>query len=155
MIKAKYYATILCLGAAVTVSSATAGPPKQPVEADAALGEPLYAENCASCHGANLEGEPDWRSQKEDGTMPAPPHDERGHTWHHGDALLFEYTLLGGEEAMRRAGIDGFNSGMPGFGETLSEAEIWHILAFIKSTWSERIQEIQAVRTEAEQLRGK
>ena len=54
---------------------------------DAVAGQVLYQENCASCHGANLEGEPDWRSPKEDGRLPAPPHDETGHTWHHGEGL--------------------------------------------------------------------
>ena len=26
-----------------------------------ALGQRLYAENCATCHGADLEGQPDWQ----------------------------------------------------------------------------------------------
>ncbi len=142
------------IGLLVTSPMAWASPLRQPVSSDSGLGEPLYQEYCASCHGADLEGEPDWRSQKEDGTLPAPPHDETGHTWHHGDDLLFNYTKLGGQEALAKSGITNFTSGMPGFGEQLSDEEIWHILAFIKSTWSERILDVQAVRTEAEQLRG-
>ena len=43
--------------------------------AQLALGQQLYAANCASCHGANLEGQPDWRRRNENGRMPAPPHD--------------------------------------------------------------------------------
>lgn len=105
-----------------------------------ALGEKLYAENCADCHGANLEGQPDWRSPKEDGTLPAPPHDDSGHTWHHADQLLFKYTKLGG------AGVapPGFQSGMPGFGGSLSDHEIWAVLSFIKSRWSPASQARQA-----------
>lgn len=118
---------------------------------DAVAGQVLYQENCASCHGVNLEGEPDWRSAKEDGTLPAPPHDETGHTWHHGEGLLFNYTKLGGKEALASQGID-FNSGMPGFGEQLNDQQIWDILAYIKSTWPARQQELQATRTEAEIL---
>lgn len=72
-------------------------------------GTPLYAENCASCHGVNLEGQPNWRSPNADGTPPAPPHDDTGHTWHHSDKLLFEYTKLGGEAAMAKRGL-AFNS---------------------------------------------
>lgn len=117
---------------------------------DLVLGEQLYADNCASCHGINLEGQPDWRSRGSDGKLPAPPHDKTGHTWHHGDALLFNYTKLGGTEVMRRQGID-FDSGMPGFGETLSDSEIQSILSFIKSTWPERERRVQAERTNAEQ----
>ncbi|MGR3200120.1 MAG: c-type cytochrome, partial [Paracoccus sp. (in: a-proteobacteria)] len=41
-----------------------------------ALGQRLYAENCASCHGADLEGQPDWQTPLENGRYPAPPHDE-------------------------------------------------------------------------------
>lgn len=118
---------------------------------DIVAGQVLYQENCASCHGANLEGEPDWRAAKEDGTLPAPPHDETGHTWHHGEGLLFNYTKLGGKEALASQGID-FNSGMPGFGEQLSDQKIWDILAYIKSTWPARQQELQATRTESEIL---
>ena len=49
------------------------------------LGQKVYGEYCASCHGANLEGQPDWKRRLENGRMPAPPHDESGHTWHHSD----------------------------------------------------------------------
>ena len=48
---------------------------------DLAEGEKLYQEYCASCHGADLEGQVGWRSAGEDGILPAPPHDETGHTW--------------------------------------------------------------------------
>ena len=64
---------------------------------DAALarGRVLYDANCASCHGGNLEGQPDWRSAGSDGLLPAPPHDATGHTWHHSDADLIAYITLG------------------------------------------------------------
>ena len=38
-----------------------------------AQGEILYQQHCASCHGVNLEGQPDWRRRSDDGTLPAPP----------------------------------------------------------------------------------
>ncbi|MCY4361382.1 MAG: c-type cytochrome, partial [Gammaproteobacteria bacterium] len=47
---------------------------------DVSAGQTLYQEQCAACHGANLEGQPNWRSANDDGTLPAPPHDETGHT---------------------------------------------------------------------------
>lgn len=131
-----------------------AGPPQQPETSDVEAGQALYAEFCASCHGANLEGQANWRSVGDDGVLPAPPHDQTGHTWHHGDALLFEYTKLGGQMAMEARGISDFTSGMPGFGDSLSDQQVWDILAFIKSTWPERIREMQATRTEGEQMRG-
>ncbi|MGH1417162.1 MAG: c-type cytochrome [Pelagimonas sp.] len=113
---------------------------------DLTNGQSLYVEHCASCHGANLEGQPDWRMPNENGVLPAPPHDETGHTWHHDNQLLFEYTQLGGEEALAARGVTGFASGMPGFGGALTDDDIWDILAYIRSTWPERVQEIQAGR---------
>ena len=113
---------------------------------DVANGELLYVENCASCHGENLEGQPEWRSPGSDGLLPAPPHDETGHTWHHPDSLLFDYTKLGGQEALAKMGVE-LDSGMPGFSDQLSDDEILDVIAFIKSTWPERVLEIQKERT--------
>ncbi len=110
-------------------------------------GRSLYANKCASCHGTNLEGQPNWRSANADGVLPAPPHDATGHTWHHDDELLFEYTKLGGAAALEAMGVSGFNSGMPAYGETLTDDEIWDVLAFIRSTWPKREREAQASRT--------
>jgi hypothetical protein len=59
---------------------------------DLALGDKLYVQHCASCHGANLEGQPDWRKRLPNGRFPAPPHDATGHTWHHPDEVLFAVT---------------------------------------------------------------
>ena len=117
---------------------------------DLAQGAALYAEHCASCHGKNLEGEPDWRSRGPDGLYPAPPHDETGHTWHHGDRLLFDYTKFGGEETLALLGIADFESAMPGFDHLLTDDEIRDILAFIKSTWSEDIRRHQERLTRQE-----
>ena len=49
-------------------------------------------------------------------------------------------------EVLAAQGVD-FNSGMPGFGDQLSDGEIWDILAYIKSTWPERERATQAERT--------
>lgn len=122
-------------------------------EVDIEAGKMLYGESCSACHGANLEGQPDWRSPGSDGRLPAPPHDEKGHTWHHPDSVIFEYTKIGGKAALANQGVD-FDSGMPGFGEDLSDEEIWNILAYIKSTWPERISQIQAERTGFDNQRG-
>ena len=109
-------------------------------------GQILYTNNCASCHGAKLEGQPNWQSPNSDGILPAPPHDATGHTWHHDNELLFEYTKLGGKGALAARGITDFNSGMPAFDGVISDEDIWDILAFIKSTWPEREQDAQASR---------
>ncbi len=96
-----------------------------------ARGAAIYAAKCASCHGARLEGQPNWRSRRPDGKLPAPPHDATGHTWHHADAMLFDLTKKG------PAAIVGgsYQSDMPGFAETLSDDGIIDVLSYIKSTW--------------------
>lgn len=105
-----------------------------------ARGEAIYAETCASCHGADLSGPEgvDWRVRDADGYLPAPPHDETGHTWHHPDELLVAITTHGTEALI---GGD-YRSNMMGFGDILSEEEIIDVLAYIKSTWPERVIEI-------------
>lgn len=135
---------VLILAACSVATSAIAG--HELDDRDLTNGQSLYVEHCASCHGANLEGQPDWRTPDEDGVLPTPPHDETGHTWHHDNQLLFEYTRLGGEEALSARGVPGFASGMPGFGDLLTDDKIWDILAYIRSTWPERVQEVQAGR---------
>jgi mono/diheme cytochrome c family protein len=105
-----------------------------------ALGQRLYTDNCASCHGADLEGQPDWQTPLENGRYPAPPHDETGHTWHHADALLVQIIRDGTAAVVG----DGYESDMPGFGDVMSDAEIAAVLAYIKSTWPERERAIQS-----------
>ena len=107
-----------------------------------ARGAIVYEQSCASCHGANLEGQPDWRVRKADGTLPAPPHDETGHTWHHDDNQLFQITKWGTAAAV---GGD-YETEMRGFGDELDDAEIWAVLAYIKSRWPDDIQAAQARR---------
>ncbi|WP_299962357.1 c-type cytochrome [uncultured Roseobacter sp.] len=116
------------------------------LDRDIYAGQTLYQQHCAACHGSDLEGQPNWRSPNDDGTLPAPPHDETGHTWHHDNLLLFEYTKLGGRGALAARGMDDFNSGMPAFDGVITDDEIWDILGYIRSTWSERVQEMQASR---------
>lgn len=116
------------------------------LERDIAAGAALYQDNCAACHGANLEGQPDWQTPNPDGTMPAPPHDVSGHTWHHDNQLLFDYTKFGGQGALAMRGIDEFNSAMPAFDGVLTDDEIWEVLAYVRSTWPPRAQEVQASR---------
>ena len=126
----------------VAYAEAIFGDPKVADATDAdqvALGRTVYAENCADCHGKNLEGQPNWRVRGEDGILPAPPHDETGHTWHHPDKLLFDIAKQGGQAVAPPS----FKSGMPPFGESLSDGEIWAVMAFIKSRWPETIRNRQ------------
>lgn len=103
------------------------------------VGRRVYAEACASCHGASLEGQANWQRRMPNGRLPAPPHDASGHTWHHPDEVLFQITKYG--PAVYAAGYQG---DMPAFEQRLTDEEIAASLAFIKSTWSAEIQAKQA-----------
>lgn len=105
------------------------------------LGKKVYAQHCAVCHGAHLEGQPNWKQPGPDGRLPAPPHDESGHTWHHPDSYLIHVVKEGltpGEDKP----ID-YQSNMPAFGKVLSDSEVIAVLTYIKSTWSIDYQEWQ------------
>ena len=119
---------------ATAISALTWGcgePPSDPEQI--ALGQKIYAQHCASCHGLKLEGEPNWRKPLANGRMPAPPHDESGHTWHHSDAVLFAITRNG---LVPPYAPRGYENDMPAFAGTLSDDEIRAVLAYIKSHWT-------------------
>jgi mono/diheme cytochrome c family protein len=107
-----------------------------------ALGRQVYDVHCASCHGAELEGEGDWRRRRADGTLPAPPHDASGHTWHHPDEQLFNITKQG----IAPFAPPGYKTTMRGYAEILSDEEIWAVLDYIKSRWPEDLRARQADR---------
>jgi mono/diheme cytochrome c family protein len=101
------------------------------------IGKKVYAENCASCHGVNLEGQPNWRQRGSDGLLPAPPHDPSGHTWHHPDGMLFALTKYGPGYV---SGQPDYQSAMPAYDGVLKDAEIAAALSYIKSTWPDEIR---------------
>lgn len=104
-----------------------------------ALGQAVYGANCASCHGTKLEGQPNWRSRGTDNRLPAPPHDETGHTWHHSDEQL----LLIIEKGTAAVVGGAYESNMSGFNKILTRSEIEAVLEYIKSTWSRREADYQ------------
>lgn len=108
-----------------------------------AVGRAVYQQNCASCHGVNLEGQPDWRIRGPGGRLPAPPHDETGHTWHQPDEQLFKITKSG-----VAAIVPGYETDMPAYESVLSDEEIWAALSYIKSTWSTEIRQRQDRRSQ-------
>ncbi len=147
-------AAVVLVGVAVSVGGYLVLMPNDqpPRRADPAnlnqvtAGADIYGEHCASCHGLTLAGEADWRRPRSDGSFPAPPHDESGHTWHHPDAQLFEITKLGGKPYNPR-------STMPAFSGVLSDEEIWSVLAYIKSRWPDSVRERQRAVTVASEER--
>lgn len=115
-----------------------------PIAADdprqVARGASVYAARCAQCHGANLEGQPNWRERQANGRLPAPPHDAGGHTWHHPDEILFGMTKNG----ITPYAPAGYETDMPAFAGVLTDDEIAAAIAFIKSRWPPDIRAQQA-----------
>ncbi|WP_320414783.1 cytochrome c [Palleronia sp. THAF1] len=103
-----------------------------------ARGQEVYADNCAACHGANLEGQPNWRAPGADGRLPAPPHNATGHTWHHDGDTLFRLTKYG---AGALIGDPDYESNMPIYEDVLTDDEIIAVLSYIKSTWPRDIRD--------------
>ena len=102
------------------------------------MGEKVYREQCASCHGVNLEGQVGWQDTMVDGMRLAPPHNKSGHTWHHPDEMLFNLTKYGFKAMIN----DDYKVSMPVYDGILSDEEIIATLSYIKSKWPDEVIEI-------------
>ena len=102
-------------------------------------GQVNYVTHCSACHGVSGEGQPNWLIPGPDGTLLAPPHDNTGHTWHHGDGYLFAVTKRGGSPFM----MPGQPSGMPGFDAAMTDGEIVEVIEYIKGFWGADEREFQ------------
>ncbi len=125
------------IGPAGAVTAKPVGPAVDPTAEWLARGSAVYARECASCHGAYGEGQPNWAVPLADGSLPAPPHDNTGHTWHHSDAELTRIIAEGGLWYSA-------TSKMPAFGDKLSGDEVQAVLAHIKTWWGPRERAWQA-----------
>lgn len=122
----------------VEAQSADAGVLEYRDPAVVMAGAEIYAAHCADCHGTDLEGQANWRERDADGYLPAPPHDETGHTWHHPDEVLVAITTHG---TAALVGGD-YQTNMMGFADVLEEAQIVAVLSYIKSTWPVDVIEV-------------
>ena len=107
-----------------------------------AQGKTVYEQACASCHGANLQGQANWRMRDKDGNLPAPPHDKTGHTWHHSDEVLFMLVKFGPGYY-----TPGYSGKMPAYDGVLSDLDIKAVNSWIASMWPKEILIAQRERT--------
>lgn len=137
-------ALLFLLAAGLVVDSVHAQQPNQTADPtdkkQVQRGRLIYKRFCSLCHGVNLEGQANWRIRKPDGKLPAPPHDESGHTWHHPDDMLFGIIKQG--LVPPNAPLD-YKSDMPAWGGTLKDEDIWAVLAYIKSRWPAETRRLQ------------
>jgi mono/diheme cytochrome c family protein len=98
-------------------------------------GKVLYLANCATCHGVNLQGNPNWRSGTDkDGQSLPPPLNGTGHTWHHSPKVLHEILKYG-----LKIYDENYEGKMVG-NENLTDKEIYSILEYIESVWPEELR---------------
>jgi mono/diheme cytochrome c family protein len=108
-------------------------------EAQVSLGKSLYMANCAFCHGDRLEGKPGWDGNYPTGGRPALPLDGETAITRLSDQDIMDVTKFGGQPFSPAD----YKNDMPGFEMQLSDSDIWAIVAFIKSRWSEEAIERQ------------
>ena len=93
-------------------------------------GGKIFKNNCASCHGAQAQGEPDWRQTRADGLNPAPPLNGTGHAWHHPKKMLMQ-TI--------KYGTPGGKGRMQPWKDKLNDQDIEDITAWFISKWPQQI----------------
>lgn len=141
---------LLALAGCDRLSPEPAGYRLQPDnEAVVSAGKRIYETHCAACHGARLQGQPDWRERDAAGRLPAPPHDASGHTWHHPDQVLFDITKFGVAKAAK---LKDYDSSMPAYEGVLTDAEITAVLSWIKAQWP---QDVRRMNDEVNEAAGK
>ncbi len=148
-------APLACSSAPDDADPAASEPPTVTTAAPPAArsGQDIFASICSACHGLKGQGQPNWHIPNADGTLPAPPLNGDGHTWHHADGLLYRIVRDGGKIQEDPVLLPNFKSAMPAFGPQLSHEEIVAAIDYVKSLWRNKtsrglnIVEAQAIRS--------
>jgi len=109
----------------VVLAQTTGNIPAQVAASDEmlTLGEEVYANTCAACHGEQGQGHV---------LSEAPALDETEHAWHHPDGQIQELIENGGQV-------------MPALGEQLTGEEIVAVIRYIQTWWTaQQLQQQQA-----------
>ena len=96
------------------------------------LGQDLFAQQCAACHGEAAQGAFNWRQKQPDGKFPPPPLNGTGHAWHHPLGALHAY--------IKHARPDG-QGNMPPFKDELTDDQIANVIAWFQSKWPDELYE--------------
>jgi mono/diheme cytochrome c family protein len=104
------------------------------------LGQRLYLDHCAGCHGRRRQGQSLWQVVDAYAGRRAPAFDETGDIWRRSDAAILHMTKYGRYAAAPRG-----TSYMPAFNGVLRDREILAITAFIKAGWPIGLRIAQAM----------
>jgi len=111
------------------------GTPWQYVAADTRQDVPgahTYATRCASCHGLDGKGQPEWMPPLAGATSALAKE----------SASAINITLNGSQRVVAAGVPDAYR--MPAFREQLSDAEIAQVLTYVRSTWGNHGEAIDA-----------
>lgn len=98
-------------------------------------GRRLYDRLCASCHGTDGVGDPNWRQRDHEGMFPPPPLNGTAHAWHHSLPQLRQTILQGSPAGLGR---------MPPWKDQIDDGQATAIIAFFSSLWPERVYQAWA-----------
>ncbi|MCK6189401.1 cytochrome c [Pseudomonas sp. EYE_354] len=111
------------------------GTPWQYVSAEVRQDSPgahTYATRCASCHGADGKGQPEWMPPLAGATSALAKE----------TASAINITLNGSQRVVAAGVPDAYR--MPAFREQLSDREIAEVLTFVRSTWGNQAGAVDA-----------
>jgi copper transport protein len=108
---------ILAITREEAVSSALAANPIPPTSESVAAGRVVFEENCVACHGDQGLGD----GSQGVNLNPPPANLTEPHVGAHTDADLYWWIE------------NGISPNMPGFGEELTEEEIWNAINYVRS----------------------
>jgi mono/diheme cytochrome c family protein len=92
------------------------------------LGENIFKNNCAICHGEKAEKTINWKQTLPDGSYPPPPLNGSAHAWHHNYINLFEIITDGGKS---------YKGKMPSFRDKLTATQRQNVISYFQSFWSD------------------
>ena len=141
MIRYLIPATITCLFYLTGIAFADSGRWYSAEQLD--LGEQLFQQNCAGCHGANAELTIDWKKTDSNGQYPPPPLNGTAHAWHHALPQL--------KQTIQRGGV-ALGGVMPAFESKLNDAEIDAVISYFQSKWPADTYRKWAARFKVEDL---
>jgi mono/diheme cytochrome c family protein len=90
-------------------------PTPDPIE----VGQRVYLQLCAQCHGEEGEGYAN--------ELQAPALDASEHAWHHPDQQIYEWVVFGKL---------GLGRQMPPQGDQLSDEEVYAMIAYLHTLWT-------------------
>ena len=111
------------------------GPPWQYVAADTRQDIPgahTYATRCAACHGSDGKGQPEWMPPLAGATSALAKE----------NASAINITLNGSQRIVAAGVPDAYR--MPAFREQLSDTQIAEVLTYVRSTWGNHADAVDA-----------